>query len=343
MRQVHGVRRGTGERRARKGQGRKVALGVLVALALLLPASAGARTSRDDVSRLQAELNRAAAEYNAALSRYEGLQRRTELARARAAESRARYEAVARNIRLRARRAYEAGASDFLEALLLAPDLTAVLNRLAWLNRIAQGDAASLAELRKAASEWGAAQKDLEASLGRERAALERAEALRKKLEEKLEKARIALAAEASRPRTVRPARVRITGNMACPVAGPHAFSNDWGAPRSGHRHQGTDIFAPYGTPAVAITSGYIKYLKSGGSGGIMLWLWGDDGNEYFYAHLSGYAPGTSVGRRVGTGEVVAYVGNSGNARGSSPHLHFEIHPGGGAPVNPYPVLVQIC
>jgi murein DD-endopeptidase MepM/ murein hydrolase activator NlpD len=337
---VSEVRRGRGARRIGR---RGVWLGVLASFFLLLPGGAGAGTARNDVSRLQAELNRAAAAYNAALSRYQELQRRSELARARADEARASYEAVARTTRARARRAYEVGASDFLEALLVAPDLAAVLNRVAWLNWIARGDAASLALLRKARAEYRAAEKDLEAALARERAALERAEALRKSLEGQLEKARRALAAESARARAVRPARVRITGNMACPVAGPHAFSNDWGAPRRGHRHRGTDIFAPYGTPAVAITSGAIKYLKTGGAGGIMLWLAGDDGNDYFYAHLAGYASGIYVGRRVGTGEVVAYVGNTGNARGGTPHLHFEIHPGGGAAINPYPILVQIC
>ena len=175
--------------------------------------------------------------------------------------------------------------------------------------------AAVQAELDKLA----AAQKALEAQL-----AAERAKAARRP------------AATASRSR---PSGVIASGNWICPVQGPRAFTNDWGQPRSGgRRHEGTDIMAPRGTPVVASVSGLVRHHNSS-LGGLSYFLSGDDGNTYFGTHLDGFA----AQGRVAAGTVVGYVGNTGNARGASPHLHFEIHPGGGGPVNPYPTLAKYC
>jgi murein DD-endopeptidase MepM/ murein hydrolase activator NlpD len=128
------------------------------------------------------------------------------------------------------------------------------------------------------------------------------------------------------------------------PVAGPVDFIDSWGFPRmtgtpSAHWHQGTDVFAAHGTPLVAAESGRLARVGQGTLGGNKLWVVGDSGTEYYYAHLAAFAPGVVDGRRVNAGDVVGYVGDTGNARGTSPHLHFEIHPGGTGPVNPYPLL----
>jgi murein DD-endopeptidase MepM/ murein hydrolase activator NlpD len=131
---------------------------------------------------------------------------------------------------------------------------------------------------------------------------------------------------------------------MACPVVGPVSFSDDWGAPRSdGRTHEGNDLVAPSGTPLVAIESGVVDQTTDveQGLGGIAIWLRGDSGTRYYYAHNS--ANVAHVGDRVVVGHVIAYVGNTGNARASVPHLHFEIHPGGGEAVNPYPAVARIC
>ncbi len=133
--------------------------------------------------------------------------------------------------------------------------------------------------------------------------------------------------------------RVLARGAWVCPVQGPRAFSNDWGNPRSGgRRHKGTDMFAPTGTPVVAPVSGSVAQHNSG-LGGKGFWLRGSDGNTYYGAHLSRFGLAGSVSQ----GQIVGYVGSSGNARGGSPHLHFEIHPGGGAAVNPYGTLRAYC
>ncbi len=135
-------------------------------------------------------------------------------------------------------------------------------------------------------------------------------------------------------------AAIPVATNLICPIAGPLAFSDSWGDPRGGgRRHKGTDLMNPFGTPNVAVVSGQIARHHSG-AGGLSIYLYGDDGHTYYYAHLSEVV---GADRRVAHGEVVALTGNSGNARGGAPHTHFEIHPGGGEAVNPYPSVRAVC
>jgi peptidoglycan LD-endopeptidase LytH len=125
---------------------------------------------------------------------------------------------------------------------------------------------------------------------------------------------------------------------IVCPVAGPHAFADTWGAARSGGRsHEGVDMMSPRGTPLVAVESGYAQF-KTTRLGGNSVWVNGASGTRYFYAHLSAWE-GSS--RNVSRGEVIGYVGATGNTTAN--HLHFEVHPGGGRAVNPYPYVRAVC
>jgi peptidoglycan LD-endopeptidase LytH len=141
-------------------------------------------------------------------------------------------------------------------------------------------------------------------------------------------------AIEAERQRRLR------VGAMMCPVDGPVHFTDTWGAARSGGRsHQGVDMLAARGTPTVAPVSGEVQHRGSS-LGGLSWYVYGDNGNMYYGTHLSAYE-NQGVGW-VEAGTVIGYVGDTGNARGT-PHLHFEVHPGGGAAVNPYPYVVEAC
>ena len=145
------------------------------------------------------------------------------------------------------------------------------------------------------------------------------------------------------------PNRIRIGSRLSvpggagwvCPVkADPRTVVNNWGAPRPGHRlHMGNDIFARRGAPVVAPVSGSITHA-SGSIAGLAFYLVGDDGNTYYGAHMDTYTRGAG---RVTAGETIGTVGNTGNARTTPPHLHFEIRPNGGGAVNPWYTLRRWC
>ena len=136
--------------------------------------------------------------------------------------------------------------------------------------------------------------------------------------------------------------RARSTkGGFAFPVLmGKHRYSDDWGAPRQNTgAHEGNDVFAPAGTPVLAVTDGILRRVGTARVPGNRLYLYSGTGDYYFYGHLSSFEADARSGRRVKAGQVLGYVGSTGDAEPTPPHVHFEIHPGAGAPVNPYPFL----
>jgi peptidase M23-like protein len=142
--------------------------------------------------------------------------------------------------------------------------------------------------------------------------------------------------------------------HIVFPVVGKVQYTDDFGAPRGGGAHQGNDIMADKRSPAVAAEAGKVKYWTTSGAAGCMLYLYGASGTTYLYIHLNndvtlrndnrgkcvrGIAYAVKNGAKVAAGQQIAYVGDSGDANGGNSHLHFEVHPGGGKAVSPYPYL----
>jgi hypothetical protein len=140
------------------------------------------------------------------------------------------------------------------------------------------------------------------------------------------------------------------------PVVGTTSYTDDFGDQRPGGTHQGNDILAVRHGPAVAVEPGRVQFWTTSANAGCMLYLHGESGTTYLYIHLNNdltshndnrgtciagtsYAPGLKNGAHVTAGQLVGFVGDSGDADGIHPHLHFEVHPNDGAAVDPYPYL----
>ena len=140
------------------------------------------------------------------------------------------------------------------------------------------------------------------------------------------------------------------------PVVGPASYTDDFGDARGSGSHEGNDIMAPKKSVAVAVEAGKVKFWTSSWRAGCMLYLYGASGTTYLYIHLNNdrttandnrgacvpgiaYGRGLKSGSRVKAGQIVGYVGDSGDADGGNAHLHFEVHPGDSAATDPYPYL----
>jgi hypothetical protein len=143
---------------------------------------------------------------------------------------------------------------------------------------------------------------------------------------------------------------------LVFPVLGEASYIDDFGDARGQGGHEGNDIMAPRRALALAAEAGRVKFHTTSARAGCMLYLHGKSGTEYLYIHLNNdlgpgdddrggcvpgvaYAKGLRSGDSVAPGEPIGYVGDSGDAEGGNPHLHFEVHPGGGGAVSPYPYL----
>lgn len=135
-----------------------------------------------------------------------------------------------------------------------------------------------------------------------------------------------------------------VVNGLVCPFTpGRTQFTNSFGAPRSGGRsHRGVDMMAPWDEPIYAVESGTIR-LNTGGLGGNQIFLSGNSGAYYYYAHLNSF--NVSSGTSVSQGDLIGFNGNSGNASGGAPHVHLQIYPTGysGGVINPYYSMAAVC
>ena len=343
------------------------ALVLLLALlsALLVPSTVAAGASplddaRARVAAAQQAADEAAARFSEAETREGELDAQVADLEHQIAAGELRREQLRAVVQLRAVRVYK-HQGEGTDWFILEGDLLAAARRTKLTDLANAADDRAMAALRDVTeqlaqrrSELTRVRTDLDATVQALRVDQERVDGqlleAKKALDALEEQYRKEMDAQAARERALAEARrartIADTGGayfvsgIVCPIDGPVSFVDSWLAPRSGGvLHQGVDLMSPRGTPDVAVVSGDVE-MHTGGNAGNGVWLSGADGNLYYYFHLDSFAGGP---RHVAQGEVIGYVGNTGDAAATATHTHFEIHPGHGPAVDPYPSVVRVC
>jgi murein DD-endopeptidase MepM/ murein hydrolase activator NlpD len=354
-------------RRSRRAGRLVAAVALTAAVGAVIAPVAGAEPiddARAQVASAQQAADAAAARYEEAIGRLEQLGLDIEALRGQIEGGRAeaaRLRALARD---RAVAAYVGrDGLDGAGFVLEGGDPLDGIRREKLLARTKQQDDAAAAQLAAVTKELARQRAELEDRRAEQQQAVTEVEAEQVAVQAQLSAAQVALddleeqlrrEQEAQRARELAAATARDASNrsngkdyggtfvstgIVCPIQGAVSFVDSFGAPRHQGAHQGVDLMAAKGTPNVAVVSGNVEF-KDGSTSGLGARLHGDDGTLYYFFHLSAYEGGP---RHVSQGEVIGYAGNTGDARYTAPHTHFEIHPGGGAAVNPYPSVAAVC
>lgn len=337
---------------------------VLILSGVSVSAGADVVDKQEEIERIREEManNRASLEkanlfYEQSLTEVRVVDDEIRKNEAEVNKTKAKIETLRKNLDRRVTYMYKTGPSSFLSVLVLSDDFTDFLSRAKLLSYVLYRDFDLISTTKTLRAGLDKQSRGLAASRAKYAKQLATAESLRKELYQQysIRNAKLAqLNKRAAGSNDGKFAMARAGASRAYvsrgqsrtgfvfPVTGSNSYVDTWGAPRSGgRRHKGTDIMSLKGTPVVACVSGTIGRTTpyDRGLGGVTIYLDGDDGNTYYYAHLNGISAGIGSGTRVEAGQVIGSVGSTGNASASAPHLHFEIHRGGGSAVNPYATL----
>ncbi|MBN2840450.1 MAG: peptidoglycan DD-metalloendopeptidase family protein [Coriobacteriia bacterium] len=336
-----------------RSQMSRLIIAAVMAVVLVFPASAAAAPTevqklQEEIKALQNEVEKAGEAYSAAYWQLDKTRADMADVDRQIGETEARLAATNQRLGARAASMYRTGTYEYMEILFSARDFDEMLLRLEYVQRVNEQDASIIGEARALQAQLASQQADLQSlektqadEAARLKKEADRIEGELKAQQTKYEKLRRELEAAIAREKARTGTTTAKAGpnGMVFPVRGPNYYNDTWGAARSGGRtHKGTDIMAATGTPVVAVLSGTVR-AKENSLGGKTIWLTADNGWAFYYAHLNSYEVTSG---RVQAGQVIGYVGSTGNASASAPHLHFEIHPGGGAAVNPYSYLKKM-
>jgi murein DD-endopeptidase MepM/ murein hydrolase activator NlpD len=331
----------------------------LTGVVVAVPASADTKddldAARQELQSKQAELDALTLQWQQTETAYAQAQDAVRRAQSQIGSLQAQLVKIQRQLDAQVREVYMSGSNDAIGALLGSESFADFADRLRFASSIAQGDedlavsvsvqTERLRRERERLTEEADAQAKAAAQLQTQRAALDArlddlqatVSELYRQFQDEQAQQQIGLPPGSSGGGASFP----VTGSGAistCPVAGAVSFVDSFGWPRPGGRtHEGIDMIAAYGTPIVAVQSGNAVQTPNSLGGNAVI-VYHDGSSDFtYYAHMSSYG----ASGPVGAGQVIGYVGATGDT--SVNHLHFEYHPGGGGAVDPYLLLLAVC